>query len=69
MDATTTVFTIAGMLADASQVISTGVTTTKELISEFPFMLLPAVFIFAYKFIGMSKTLTLQSRGGGRKTP
>lgn len=50
----------------AGTIISQSITHTTELITAFGFMLLPMGFIFGRKFIGMTKSLTMQSRGRRR---
>lgn len=50
----------------ASDVITTGITTTGQLVTALPFMLLSMGFIFGRKFIGIAKNLTMQGRGRRR---
>lgn len=58
---------IAAVIANASEVITTSISTTGQLVTALPFMLLPMAFIFGRKFIGIAKNLTMQGRGRGRR--
>lgn len=58
--------TIATILTNATTVISTAVSTTGDLVTGLPWFLLPMAFVFGKKFIGMAKSLTLQSKGRRR---
>lgn len=57
---------VANIITLAGTVVSTAVSTTKELVEALPFMLLSMGFIFGKKFIGIAKSLTMQGRGRRR---
>lgn len=53
---------VSDIITLAGTVVTTSVSTTKELITALPFMLLPMGFIFGRKFVGIAKLLTMQKR-------
>lgn len=55
---------ITTVLANASTVIDSAVSTLGTLTTATPFVLLPAAFIFGRKLIGMAKGLVF---AGGRR--
>lgn len=55
---------VSDIITLSGTIITTAVSTTKELITAFPFMLLPMGFIFGRKFVGIAKSLTMQKRRG-----
>lgn len=57
---------ISSVIENAGTVITQGISITQGLAEKLPFFLLPMAFVFGKKFIGMAKSLTLQSRGRRR---
>lgn len=57
---------ITAVIDSAGEIITNGISITQGLAEKLPFFLLPMGFVFARKFIGMAKSLTLQSRGRRR---
>lgn len=57
---------VADIITLASTIVTTSITTTSELVTALPFMLLSMGFIFGRKLIGVAKSLTMQGRGRRR---
>lgn len=54
------------ILQTAGSIVTTALTTTTEVVTALPFMILPIGFVFGRKLIGMVKNLTMQGRGRKR---
>lgn len=58
------IMTFADVLTSAGAIVTTSVSTAKDLVTELPFITLPAAFIFGRKLAGMAKGLLF---AGGRR--
>lgn len=57
---------VAEVISSATEVLGTAINQTSTIVTALPFFLLPMGFVFAKKFIGLAKSLTMQSKGRRR---